>query len=103
MCICYIISEYVSSLQTQYSGPSDNDFFAFVLAKQESFPLITGDAQLHKVAETEGVELKGTIWIIEQFVKQKLMTPDDALNTFELMRSKGRRLPWDKAKKVLKN
>ena len=91
--------EYVSSLQTRYNGPSDNDFFAFVLAKQEDCPLITGDAQLRKVAEAEGVELKGTIWIIEQFVQQKLMSPDDALKVFELMKSRGRRLPWDKAKK----
>jgi len=27
------------------------DFFAFVLAKQEECPLITGDAQLRNVAE----------------------------------------------------
>lgn len=92
--------EYAISLQTQYSGPSDNDFFAFVLAKQEECALITGDAQLRKVAEAEGVELRGTIWIIEQLVVQGLMNCDSAIEAFDVMQSKGRRLPWDKAKEI---
>jgi hypothetical protein len=89
--------EYAISLRTQYSGPSDNDFFAFVLAKQETCPLITGDAQLRRVAVAEGVELRGTIWIVEQMIIEGFLTCDEAQEAFDIMKSKERRLPWDKA------
>ena len=49
---------YAVELAMRYSGPSYNDLFAFILAKQEACPLITGDGKLRKLASEEGVELK---------------------------------------------
>ena len=92
---------YAMELRTQYNGPSDNDFFAFVLAKQETCPLITGDAQLRRVAVAEGVELKGTIWIVEQMIIEEFLTCDEAQEAFDIMKSKERRLPWDKAEEMI--
>jgi len=89
---------YAMELRGQYSGPSDNDFFAFVLAKQEKCPLITGDAQLRRVATEEGVELRGTLWIMEQMITEGFLTCDEAQDLFDIMKAKGRRLPWSEAK-----
>ncbi len=93
--------EYAQSLHNQYRGASDNDLFAFVLAKQERCPLITGDGKLRKLAKAEGVELKGTIWIIEQFIIEGLLSCDAAQAAFDIMESKERRLPWDKAREMV--
>ncbi|HIC84955.1 MAG TPA: DUF3368 domain-containing protein [Desulfobacterales bacterium] len=92
---------YAMELREQYIGPSDNDFFAFVLAKQEACPLITGDAQLRKVATAEGVELKGTIWIVEQFIREGFLDCNAAQEAFAIMKSKERRLPWEKAEQMI--
>ncbi len=92
---------YAIELRSQYRGPSDNDFFAFVLAKQETCPLITGDAQLRKVALAEGVELRGTIWIVEQMIVEGYVSCDEAQEAFAIMKSKERRLPWDKADEMI--
>ena len=92
---------YAMELRTQYSGPSDNAFFAFVLAKQETCPLITGDAQLRRVVVAEGVELRGTIWIVEQMIIEGFLTCDEAQEVFDTMKSKERRLPWDKAEEMI--
>jgi len=92
---------YAIELRSQYRGPSDNDFFAFVLAKQETCPLITGDGQLRRVAVAEGVELRGTIWIVEQMVIEGFLTCDEAQEAFDIMKAKERRLPWDKAANMI--
>ena len=92
---------YAIDLSAQYKGPSDNDFFAFVLAKQETCPLITGDAQLRKVARAEGVEVRGTIWVIQQMIETGLIDCDKAQEAFDIMKSKERRLPWDKAEAMV--
>ena len=94
--------EYAVTLRARYKGPSDNDFFAFVLAKQEDCPLITGDAQLRKVALDEKVELRGTLWIVEQMIEKGLLTCDAAREAFDIMKSKGRRLPWKEAETMVK-
>ena len=93
--------EKAIELRAQYIGPSDNDFFAFVLAKQEECPLITGDAQLRVVAIQEGVELRGTLWIIEQLIAKNFLTCDEAQDAFVIMKIKGRRLPWKEAKAMV--
>ena len=90
-----------AALRARYKGPSDNDFFAFVLAKQESCPLITGDGQLRKVAAEEGVELRGTLWIVEQMIEAGFLTCDKAHEAFAKMKSEGRRLPWGKAEAMV--
>jgi len=76
-------------------------FFAFVLAKQETCPLITGDAQLRRVVVAEGVELRGTIWIVEQMIIEGFLTCDEAQEVFDTMKSKERRFSWDKADEMI--
>jgi len=95
--------EYAEALHHQYSGPSDNDFFAFVLAKQENCPLITGDGKLRKVAKAEGIELKGTIWIIQELIEHNILDCDTAQEAFAIMKAKGRRLPWGKANQMVES
>jgi hypothetical protein len=92
---------YAVELAMRYSGPSYNDLFAFILAKQEACPLITGDGKLRKLAREEGVELKGTIWIVRQMIKAGLISCEDAQAAFDIMKSSERRLPWDKAAEMI--
>lgn len=84
-----------------YSQPSRYDCFALVLAKQKRCPLLTGDMRLRKAAETEQVEVKGTIWIVGELLSRKIITVKNAKIAYDKMKAKGRRLPWDKVKQQL--
>lgn len=97
-----IFMNEVGQLRRTYKGPSLNDLFALVLAKQERCPLITGDRRLRNAAQAEGVELRGTIWIVERLLEEKLITLARAKDAFEKMRQANSRLPWDEAKAMLK-
>ncbi|MFA7350060.1 MAG: PIN domain-containing protein [Methylotenera sp.] len=87
----------VFALIEQYPQPSRNDCLALALAKQENCPLITGDRNLRKAAETEQVQVYGTLWIIEHLVQHDIINKPQAHSAYDRMEQYGRRLPWAEA------
>lgn len=90
-------------LTAQYPRPSMMDHSALALAIQEQCPLLTGDKDLRIAAKKENVEVHGTIWIVEQLLNQKLIKPQKAKSSFEIMKAKGSRLPWADVDTLIKN
>ena len=91
----------VSELVTQYPRPGRNDLFALVLAAKEECPLLTGDKDLKAAAETENVEVRGTLWLVNEMVQTGKITVHVARGAYQRMRAHGRRLPWDMAEQML--
>jgi len=91
----------VQALSQTYAKPGRNDLFALALAEVEKCPLLTGDAALRQAAETEQVEVKGTVWLISEMVREQRITVTVARAALHKMRVNGRRLPWDAAEQVL--
>ncbi|MAK54810.1 MAG: DUF3368 domain-containing protein [Pusillimonas sp.] len=60
--------ERVQVLSRTYAKPGRNDLFALALAEAEKCPLLTGDAALRVAAEMEGINVKGTVWLMSQMV-----------------------------------
>lgn len=92
----------VQRLAQDYRRTSRNDLFALALALMERCPLLTGDAALRKAAHMESVEVRGSIWLIAEMVRQQRITSAVARAALQRMRARGRRLPWDEAERVLK-
>lgn len=93
--------ERVQTLSQIYAKTGRNDLFALALAEVEQCPLLTGDAALRQAAETEQVEVKGTVWLISEMVREKRITVMVARAALQKMRTNGRRLPWEVAEQVL--
>ena len=91
----------VQTLSQTYVKPGRNDLFALALAEVEECPLLTGDAALRQAAETEQVEVKGTVWLISEMVREQRITIPVARAALQKMRINGRRLPWDAAEQML--
>lgn len=49
----------------QRAALSVPDTFALALAKERQWLLLTGDAQLRELAETEAVECHGVLWLVD--------------------------------------
>ena len=86
--------EYAMELVPRYNKASRNDCFALALAQQEECALLTGDKALRNAAETEAVEVKGSVWLVGEMIEAELLSVDHARVSFERMRDAGRRLPW---------
>ena len=54
-----------------------NDAFAFAIAKNRNWILLSGDKPLHNAATSEGVECHGTIWVCDQLKEQGKVTDSE--------------------------
>jgi predicted nucleic acid-binding protein len=91
----------IEDLSFKYTRPSMMDRAALALAIQEGCPLLTGDKDLRTAAKSEGVGVHGTVWIIEELLKQKIIEKSQARGSFDSMKVKGSRLPWEDVEKLL--
>ena len=87
----------VFDLAGQYKRPGRYDLFALVLAAEENCPLLTGDKDLKAAAESEHVEVRGTLWLVEEMVRAGKISVQIARNAYLRMQVHGRRLPWKHA------
>ena len=85
----------VIELRTRYRGVSANDLSALVLARALQTTLLTGDRHLRQAANREGVIVHGTLWLLDEMVHQRAVTPLRAAEALKQMLKRGRRLPQE--------
>lgn len=93
--------EYVQAVIRREPKPGRNDCMALGLARQEQCPLLTGDQDLRHLAESEGIEVRGTIWLVEELVRHELISKNEAFAAYQRMEAAGSRLPWAEARRRL--
>lgn len=79
--------------QYQYLRTSRYDLLAAALARQEECSLLTGDADLRLVCDEQGIEVHGTIWLMDQLHSADLVDADTAEMAYTRMLEHGSRLP----------
>jgi hypothetical protein len=95
---------YAQGLIEKYHGlgASTNDLLALALARQEKCALLTGDQRLRQAGQAEGVDVHGTLWLIEQMLQARTINYRQAEAGYERMRAIGRRLPWESVERQLR-
>lgn len=78
---------------SQAKRVSFNDLTTLVLAKSRGFTLVTGDGNLRNIAKKEKVELKGTIWLIDEMIRNNVISKLEGAEVCSELISLGRRLP----------
>lgn len=86
--------EYVAQLRPRYRGPSTNDLFALAMARNFACALLSGDLALRTAAEAEGVEVHGTLWLVERLLQAHIVSLDRVVAAYDAMKRDGSRLPW---------
>lgn len=92
----------VIQLAARYPRPGRNDLFALVLAAKEVCPLLTGDRDLKLAAKNENVEVRGTLWLVNEMVRTGKISVHVARGAYQRMQAYGRRLPWELAESELR-
>jgi len=95
---------YVEALASdaRAKGVGRNDLFALALARQENCLLLTGDTLMRTLAQDEGREVHGTLWLVDQMVNAGVIRPIRARQAYDAMRKAGRRLPWEEVEDQLR-
>ena len=68
---------YAIGMIGKYSKLSKYDGAALAIAKFRGIPLLTGDAALRKVATSQGIDVVGTIGIIDKLFEEGLISLDE--------------------------
>jgi hypothetical protein len=55
--------------------------------------LLTGDRNLRELAQMSGIEVHGTLWLLEELMTHRLITFTQASTGLDAMRRAGSRLP----------
>lgn len=90
-----------SNLCAHHSAAGIYDMFALALALDQGCPLLTGDKILRLLAGEYGVEVFGTLWLMEKLHESRLITLKEMAEAYEVMLDSQRRLPAEEIKKQL--
>jgi len=93
----------VVRLADRYLRPSRSDLFALVLARSQGATLLTGDRHLRSAAESEGVKVHGTLWLLDQMVEAAILEPQEAVARLLRMLEASRRLPGEEVERRLRS
>jgi predicted nucleic acid-binding protein len=74
-------------------GLSAQDVACLNLAEARDMILVSGDGLLRKRAHARGIEVHGTLWLMELMVKSNALLPLTAADKLEHLLTYGRRLP----------
>jgi len=75
------------------SGLSFEDCSAWYYSKKLSGTLITGDRRLRKAVEKDEIEVRGILYILDEMLKQEILSFDNAVVKIELLYKLNNRLP----------
>ena len=92
---------FINSKQRRYDlHPAD--FSVWQYSSENGYTLLTGDGNLRKAAQADGVEVHGTIYIIDILIENQLLTPSLAADKLELLYSINPRQPKPEIENRLK-
>jgi hypothetical protein len=77
------------------------DLAAFLLAKALDATLLTGDRRLMELAAANDLPVHGVLWLLDEMVHYRALSPGQAANALGRMLDQGARLPADECRKRL--
>jgi hypothetical protein len=69
------------------------DVSCYYVARLKGWPLLTGDGQLRRQAEKDGIEVRGALWLLDQLVAHGVIASNHAAAALQAMLDSGARLP----------
>lgn len=91
----------ISPFMERYPLPSYYDITVLLLARSKNTILITGDNALRNAAADNGVDCRGTCWLIDYIANEGLITYTGAIAAYDVIRKKPRYPPKEECKDLL--
>lgn len=83
----------LATLAADHNNSALADVSCYFVARKHGRPLLTGDGQLRRQAQRDGIEVRGALWLLDQLVDHGLVAPARAAEALRAMLQAGARLP----------
>ena len=83
----------ISFVKSRHKELSVSDVSVFILARHRNIALLTGDDGLRTLGESSGLEVHGTLWLLDCMIDRKIIEMSRATISLEIMLAHGSRLP----------
>lgn len=93
---------YASSIIAKQPQLSTYDAMALSVAKKRDFILLTGDLRLRKAATEDGVQVRGSLWVFDELLRESIVSKNEYINYMkDLKQHNGKvvRLPMSEIEK----
>lgn len=100
--ITAIEEDQIRAMEFSRSNKSFADRTILWKAKQFKCALLTGDSKLRKEAEVHGLEVHGSIWVINQLIENELVSQGKGIELFKQMKLVNPRLPMEEIERLIK-
>jgi len=94
--VCSLDEDAIAGLMglTQaHNNSSLADVSCYYLAKTTGYPLLTGDGQLRRQAQNDGLRVHGALWLLDRLVEHTILSKQEAVDSLTAMLATGARLP----------
>jgi hypothetical protein len=85
-------------LKQDHNNLSIIDLAAFLLARILEATLLTGDWRLNELANASNISVHGDLWLLDEMLHFKALTPGQAVNALKRMLELGARLPAEECR-----
>jgi predicted nucleic acid-binding protein len=93
----------IKNINNKYYSLSLEDSSCLWLCKNISALLLTGEKTLRSIAESNGIEVHGILWIFEELLSQQTLDHQTAIQKLKSLIMLNQRLPLDECRKCIKN
>lgn len=94
--------EELYQLRGELSNPSLADVSCYLIARENGWPLITGDKKLRTAGQNQKLEVHGVLWMLDELFRLDIARGAELVAALQEMRHKGARLPDTECGKRIK-
>ena len=94
--------ESIANLKTRKNLKRFTDRSVIWKARDLRCPLLTGDRKMKEEAKEMGIEVHGSIWVVDEIVRKTEPSREMAVSYYQKLRDTNKRLPADKIEKKIR-
>lgn len=92
----------IFTLKQGHIDLSVQDVSVYFMSRKHNTMILSNDGPLRKLADISRIEYHGTLWLLEEIVRNKLLRPQDAAIALRSMLKNSRWLPQSECERLIK-
>jgi hypothetical protein len=92
----------IFTIKREHAGLSVEDVSVYFLSRKHNTIILSNDGLLRELADASRIEYHGTLWILEEMIREEILQPQDAASALRSMLKSKRWLPRPDCEALIK-